>query len=135
MSSRNIWNNTSKNNIQTINKKNLKFILEGQTTTDDQLILKFISSSPIILKLHGYQNNDNINDSTYFKMMLDDTSFEYTTTYKNPIIDIVKDSLTVRGLTELTREGEVPVWGVKWPVASVRPKPFPTATYMSRTCI
>jgi hypothetical protein len=27
----------------------------------------------------------------------------------------------VRGLTELTREGEVPVWGVKWPVASVRP--------------
>jgi hypothetical protein len=91
MSSRNIWNNTSKNNIQTINKKNLKFILEGQTTTDDQLILKFISSSPIILTLHGYQNNDNINDSTYFKMMLDDDSFEYTTTYKNPIIDIVKD--------------------------------------------
>ena len=91
MSSRNIWNNTSKNNIQTINKKNLKFILEGQTTTDDQLILKFISSSPIILKLHGYQTEYNINDSTYFKMMLDDTSFEYTTTYKNPIIDIVKD--------------------------------------------
>ena len=27
----------------------------------------------------------------------------------------------MRGLTELTREGEVPVWGVKWPVASVRP--------------
>ena len=27
-------------------------------------------------------------------------------------------SLPVRGLTELTREGEVPVWGVKWPVVS-----------------
>jgi len=91
MSSRNIWNNTSKNNIQTINKKNLKFILEGQTTTDNQLILKFISSSPIILTFHGYQTEYNINDSTYFKMMLDDDNFEYTTTYKNPIIDIVKD--------------------------------------------
>jgi hypothetical protein len=91
MSSRNIWNNTSKNNIQTINKKNIKFILEGQTTTDDQLILKFISQSPIILTLHGYQTEYNINDSTYFKMLLDDDSFEYTTTYKNPIIDIVKD--------------------------------------------
>ena len=91
MSSRNIWNNTSKNNIQTINKKNLKFILEGQTTTDEQLILKFISSSPIILTLHGYQTEYNINDSTYFKLMLDNSTFEYTTTYKNPIIDIVKD--------------------------------------------
>ena len=91
MSSRNIWNNTSKNNTSTINKKNFKFILEGETTTDDQLILKFISSSPIILKLHGYQTEYNINDSTYFKLMLDDDSFEYTTTYKNPIIDIVKD--------------------------------------------
>ena len=28
-------------------------------------------------------------------------------------------SLPVRGLTELTREGEVPVWGVKWPIVSV----------------
>ena len=91
MSSRNIWNNTSKNNIQTINRKNLKFILEGQTTTDNQLILKFISSSPIILKFNGYQTEYNINDSTYFKMMLDDNTFEYTTTYKNPIIDIIKD--------------------------------------------
>lgn len=91
MSSRNIWNNTSKNNIQTINKKNLKFILEGETTTDNQLILKFISSSPIILTFHGYQTEYNINDSTYFKMMLDDDSFEYTTIYKNSIIDIVKD--------------------------------------------
>ena len=91
MSSRNIWNNTNKNSIQTINKKNLKFILEGQTTTDDQLILKFISSSPVILTFHGYQTEDDINDSTYFKMILDDDSFEYTTTYKNPIIDIIKD--------------------------------------------
>ena len=91
MSSRNIWNNTNKNSIQTINKKNLKFILEGQSTTNDQLILKFISSSPIILTLHGYQTEYNINDSTYFKMMLDDDSFEYTTIYKNSIIDIVKD--------------------------------------------
>ena len=91
MSSRNIWNNTSKNNTSTINKKNFKFILEGQTTTDDQLILKFISSSPIILTLHGYQTEDDVNDSTYFKMMLDNTTFEYTTTYKNPIIDIIKD--------------------------------------------
>ena len=91
MSSRNIWNNTSKNNTSTINKKNFKFILEGQTTTDDQLILKFISSSPIILTLHGYQTEDDVNDSTYFKMMLEDDSFEYTTTYKNPIIDIIKD--------------------------------------------
>lgn len=91
MSSRNIWNNTNKNSIQTINKKNLKFILEGQTTTDNQLILKFISSSPVILTFHGYQTEDDINDSTYFKMILDDDSFEYTTTYKNPIIDIIKD--------------------------------------------
>jgi len=91
MSSRNIWNNTSKNNTSTINKKNFKFILEGQTTTDDQLILKFISSSPIILTLHGYQTEDDVNDSTYFKMMLDNNTFEYTTTYKNPIIDIIKD--------------------------------------------
>ena len=91
MSSRNIWNNTSKNSIQTINKKNLKFILEGQTTTDDQLILKFISSSPVILTFHGYQTEDDINDSTFFNMILDDDSFEYTTTYKNPIIDIIKD--------------------------------------------
>jgi len=91
MSSRNIWNNISKNNTQTINKKNFKFLLEGQTTTDDQLILKFISQSPIILTFHGYQSEDDINDSTYFKMMLDNDSFEYTTTYKNPIIDIVKD--------------------------------------------
>ena len=68
MSSRNIWNNTSKNNTSTINKKNFKFILEGQTTTDDQLILKFISSSPIILTLHGYQTEDDVNDSTYFKI-------------------------------------------------------------------
>ena len=33
----------------------------------------------------------------------------------------------MRGLTELTREGEVPAWGVKWPVVSVevisRPSP------------
>jgi len=65
--------------------------LEGQTTTDNQLILKFISSSPVILTFHGYQTEDDINDSTYFKMILDDDSFEYTTTYKNPIIDIVKD--------------------------------------------
>ena len=91
MSSRNIWNNTNKNSIQTINKKNLKFILEGQTTTENQLILKFISSSPVILTFHGYQTEDDINDSTYFKMKLDDDSFEYTTTYKNPIIDIIKD--------------------------------------------
>ena len=91
MSTRNIWNNTNKNNIQTINKKFFKFILEGQTITDNQLILKFISSSPIILTLHGYQTQDNINDSTYFKMMLDNDSFEYTTIYKNPIIDIIKD--------------------------------------------
>ena len=91
MSSRNIWNNTNKNSIQTINKKNLKFILDGQTTTDNQLILKFISSSPVILTFHGYQTEDDINDSTYFKMILDDDSFEYTTTYKNPIIDIIKD--------------------------------------------
>jgi len=91
MSSRNIWNNISKNNTQTINRKNLRFLLEGQTTTDDQLILKFISQSPIILTFHGYQSEDDINDSTYFKMMLDNDSFEYTTTYKNPIIDIVKD--------------------------------------------
>ena len=91
MSSRNIWNNTSKNNKSTFDKKNLKFILEGQTTTDNQLILKFISSSPIILTLHGYQTEDDVNDSTYFKMMLDNTTFEYTTTYKNPIIDIIKD--------------------------------------------
>ena len=91
MSSRNIWNNISKNNTSTINKKNFKFLLEGQTTTDDQLILKFISQSPIILTFHGYQSEDDINDSTYFKMMLDNDSFEYTTTYKNPIIDIVKD--------------------------------------------
>ena len=91
MSSRNIWNNTSKNNKSTFDKKNFKFILEGQTTTDDQLILKFISSSPIILTLHGYQTEDDVNDSTYFKMMLDNTTFEYTTTYKNPIIDIIKD--------------------------------------------
>lgn len=91
MSSRNIWNNTSKNNKSTFDKKNLKFILEGQTTTDNQLILKFISSSPIVLTLHGYTTEDDVNDSTYFKMMLDDDSFEYTTTYKNPIIDIIKD--------------------------------------------
>ena len=91
MSSRNIWNNTSKNNKSTFDKKNLKFILEGQTTTDNQLILKFISSSPIILTLHGYQTEDGVNDSTYLKMMLDDDSFEYTTVYKNPIIDIIKD--------------------------------------------
>ena len=91
MSSRNIWNNTSKNNKSTFDKKNFKFILEGQTTTDNQLILKFISLSPIILTLHGYQTEDDVNDSTYFKMMLDDNSFEYTTTYKNPIIDIIKD--------------------------------------------
>ena len=91
MSSRNIWNNTSKNNKSTFDKKNSKFILEGQTTTDNQLILKFISSSPIILTLPGYQTEDDVNDSTYFKMMLDDNSFEYTTTYKNPIIDIIKD--------------------------------------------
>ena len=53
------------------------------------------------------------------------------------------NSLPVRGLTELTREGEVPVWGVKWPVVSVRPSVRPVeaipktvpATYMSRTCI
>ena len=61
MSSRNIWNNTSKNNKSTFDKKNLKFILEGQTTTDNQLILKFISSSPIILTLHGYQTEDDVN--------------------------------------------------------------------------
>ena len=91
MSSRNIWNNTSKNNKSTFDKKNFKFILEGQTTTDNQLILKFISSSPIVLTLHGYQTEDDVNDSTYFKMMLDNTTFEYTTTYKNPIIDIIKD--------------------------------------------
>ena len=91
MSSRNIWNNTNKNSIQTINKKNLKFILEGQTQQMNQLILKFISSSPVILTFHGYQTEDDINDSTYFKMILDDDSFEYTTTYKNPIIDIIKD--------------------------------------------
>ena len=91
MSSRNIWNNTSKNNKSTFDKKNFKFILEGQTTTDNQLILKFISSSPIILTLHGYQTEDDVNDSTYFKMMLDNTTSEYTTTYKNPIIDIIKD--------------------------------------------
>ena len=91
MSSRNIWNNTSKNNKSTFDKKNFKFILEGQTTTDNQLILKFISSSPIILTLHGYQTEDDVNDSTYFKMMLDNTTFEYTTTYKNSIIDIIKD--------------------------------------------
>ena len=91
MSTRNIWNNINKNNTLTINKKNFKFILEGQTTTDDQLILKFFSSSPIILTLHGYQTEYNINDSTYLNMMLDDASFEYTTVYKNPIIDIVKD--------------------------------------------
>ena len=46
-------------------------------------------------------------------------------------------SLPVRGLTELTREGEVPVWGVKWPVVSVRPsvrpKPFPKL-FPPRTC-
>ena len=70
MSSRNIWNNTSKNNKSTFDKKNFKFILEGQTTTDNQLILKFISSSPIILTLHGYQTEDDANDSTYFKMMV-----------------------------------------------------------------
>ena len=91
MSSRNIWNNTSKNNKSTFDKKNFKFILEGQTTTDNQLILKFISSSPIVLTLHGYQTEDDVNDSTYFRMMLDDDSFEYTTVYKNPIIDIIKD--------------------------------------------
>ena len=91
MSSRNIWNNISKNNTQTINRKNLRFLLEGQTTTDDQLILKFISQSPIILTFHGYQSEDDINDSTYFKMMLDNLKFEYTTAYKNPIINIVKD--------------------------------------------
>ena len=91
MSSRNIWNNTSKNNKSTFDKKNFKFILEGQTTTDNQLLLKFISSSPIILTLHGYQTEDDVNDSTYFRMMLDNTTFEYTTTYKNPIIDIIKD--------------------------------------------
>ena len=47
------------------------------------------------------------------------------------------DSLPVRGLTELTREGEVPVWGVKWPVVSVRPsvrpKSFPKL-FPPRTC-
>ena len=91
MSSRNIWNNTNKNSIQTINKKNLKFILEGQTQQMNQLILKFISQSPVILTFHGYQTEDDVNDSTYFKMMLDNTTFEYTTTYKNPIIDIIKD--------------------------------------------
>jgi hypothetical protein len=37
-------------------------------------------------------------------------------------------SLPVRGLTELTREGEVPVWGVKWPVASVRSHSQPPRT-------
>ena len=91
MSSRNIWNNTSKNNKSTFDKKNFTFMMEGQTTTDNQLILKFISSSPIVLTLHGYQTEDDVNDSTYFKMMLDNTTFEYTTTYKNPIIDIIKD--------------------------------------------
>ena len=92
MTSRNIWNNnTNKNITTTINKKNIRFILEGETTTDNQLILKFISQSPIILTLHGYQSDDDINDSTYFKMMLDNDSFEYTTTYKNQIIYIVKD--------------------------------------------
>lgn len=43
------------------------------------------------MTLHGYQTEDDVNDSTYFKMMLDNTTFEYTTTYKNPIIDIIKD--------------------------------------------
>ena len=93
MSSRNIWNNnTNKNITQTIiNRKNLKFILEGETTTDNQMILKFLSSSPIILNLHGYQTNDDISDSTYFKTILYSDSFDYTTIYKNQIIDINKD--------------------------------------------
>jgi len=94
MIKKNIWNNTLQSTPQyAINKKNLKFILEGKTTTDNQVILKFISQSPIVLTLHGYQteNGEDINESTYFKMILDDASFEYTTVYKNPIIDIVKD--------------------------------------------
>ena len=41
-------------------------------------------------------------------------------------------SLPVRGLTELTREGEVPVWGVKWPVASVRPSVRPSEAIPNR---
>ena len=41
-------------------------------------------------------------------------------------LPFLKCSLPVRGLTELTREGEVPVWGVKWPVVSVRPSVRPS---------
>lgn len=43
------------------------------------------------MTLHGYQTEDDVNDCTYLKTMLDDDSFEYTTVYKNPIIDIIKD--------------------------------------------
>jgi hypothetical protein len=92
MSSRNIWNNNINKNItQTINRKNLKFILEGETTTDNQNILKFVSASPIIMNLHGYQTQDDVTDSTYFKTILYSESFDYTTEYKNQIIDIIKD--------------------------------------------
>ena len=92
MSSRNIWNNNINKNItQTINRKNLKFILEGETTTDNQNILKFVSASPRIMNLHGYQTQDDVTDSTYFKTILYSESFDYTTEYKNQIIDIIKD--------------------------------------------
>lgn len=93
MIKKNIWNNNTVQNIPqyAINKKNLKFILEGETTKDNELILKFISQSPIILTLHGYQTENDENESTYFKMILDSYSFEYTTFYKNQILDIVKD--------------------------------------------
>ena len=92
MTSRNIWNNnTNKSITQSINRKFIKFILEGETTTDNQLILKFLSSSPIILTLNGYETQYDINDTTYFKMILDNKTFDYTTTYKNQIIEIIKD--------------------------------------------
>ena len=89
MIKRNIWNN-----IVDVTKRNnrfLKFTLQGITTHDNQVILTFSSSSPIILNIEGYQTEPlNTIDTTYFKVILH-TEIEFITVFKNNCIDIKKD--------------------------------------------
>jgi hypothetical protein len=69
----------------------LKFTLQGITTHDNQVILTFSSSSPIILNIEGYQTEPlNTIDTTYFKVILH-TEIEFITVFKNNCIDIKKD--------------------------------------------